>query len=61
MSQSTVSPLTENVVDGKEQLLRLLNEALGLADTLSLPPEIGARIQEVIDLACGCRDPADPY
>ena len=60
MSQPTVSPLTENVAEGREQLLRLLNEALGLADTLALPPEIGARIQEVIDLAGGWRDPADP-
>ena len=38
----------------KEQLLRLLNEALGLVDSLALPLEIGARLQEVIDLAGAC-------
>lgn len=34
----------------KPQLQRLLNEALNLMDAMSLPPEIGARLQEVIDL-----------
>jgi hypothetical protein len=36
--------------DGKEHLRRLLNEALELADRLTLAPEIGARLQEVIDM-----------
>ena len=34
-------------------LHQLLNEALGLVDDLGLPPEIGARLQEVIDLVEG--------
>jgi hypothetical protein len=49
-----------DIDEGREQLLRLLNEALNLADALTFPPEIGARIQEVIDLAGYCRDPGDP-
>lgn len=37
--------------EGREQLLRLLREALELVDSLAFaPPEIGARLQEVIDL-----------
>ena len=36
--------------DCKPQLQRLLNEALNLMDAMSLSPEIGARLQEVIDL-----------
>lgn len=59
MSQPTTSPQSENVDEGKEQLLRLLNETLNLADSLGLPPEIGARIQEVIDLAGGYGDMGD--
>jgi hypothetical protein len=43
--------------DGKQQLLQLLNEALELADRLDLPPEIGARIQEIIDLTEHCLGP----
>ena len=53
MSQPTIHAQTENSGEGKEQLLQLLNEALAVADALALPPEIGARIQEVIDLADG--------
>jgi hypothetical protein len=37
-----------------EEFKRLLNEALELADRMELPPEIGARLQEVIDLAQTC-------
>jgi hypothetical protein len=37
-----------------EELMKLLSEALGLADRMELPPEIGARLQEVIDLAENC-------
>jgi hypothetical protein len=33
-----------------KQLRQLLNQALGLADHLELPPEIGARLQEVVDM-----------
>lgn len=60
MSQPTIYAQVGKVEEGKEQLLQLLNEALGLADALALPPEIGARIQEVIDLADGDRHSADP-
>jgi hypothetical protein len=59
MSQPTISPKARSVEDGKDQLMRLLNEALNLADELALPPEIGARIQEVIDRADD-GDPGDP-
>jgi hypothetical protein len=59
MSQPTIYAQSEKVEGGREQLVQLLNEALNLADALELPPEIGARIQEVIDLADGCRDSAD--
>lgn len=60
MSQPTIHAQVEKVEGGKEQLLQLLNEALALADALALPPEIGARIQEVIDLADGARHSVDP-
>lgn len=40
-----------------EDLTRLLSEALRLADQMELPPEIGARLQEVIDLAESCMSP----
>ncbi|HSR00761.1 MAG TPA: hypothetical protein VLM36_12710 [Sphingomicrobium sp.] len=43
--------------EGKQQLQQLLTEALDLADRLVLPAEIGARIQEVIDLAEHCLGP----
>jgi hypothetical protein len=50
MSQRVVSPETPDVIESKQQFRQLLNEALNLADALSLPAEIGARLQEVIDL-----------
>ena len=31
----------------------MLSEALTLADALALPPEVGARLQEVIDMVEG--------
>ena len=48
--------------DGKAQLVRLLSEALELADSLALPHEIGARLQETIDLvgSCGNREVPSP-
>lgn len=60
MSQPTIHAQARKLAEGREQLLQLLNEALGLADALTLPPEIGARIQEVIDLADGSYHSADP-
>jgi hypothetical protein len=60
MSQPTIHAQAGKVEEGREQLLQLLNEALGLADALALPPEIGARIQEVIDLADGYCHSVDP-
>lgn len=60
MSQPTIHAQAGRAEEGKEQLLQLLNEALGIADALALPPEIGARIQEVIDLAGGYRHSVDP-
>jgi hypothetical protein len=50
MSQRVVSPETPDPIESKQQFRQLLNEALNLADALSLPAEIGARLQEVIDL-----------
>lgn len=50
MSQRVVNPETPDVAESKQQFRQLLNEALDLADALSLPAEIGARLQEVIDL-----------
>jgi hypothetical protein len=50
MSQRVVSPEPPDVIESKQQFRQLLNEALNLADALSLPAEIGARLQEVIDL-----------
>jgi hypothetical protein len=44
-------PHDVEAADDKQRFMRLLNEALGLADALGLAPEIGARLQEVIDLA----------
>lgn len=60
MSQPTTFVQAGNVEEGREQLLQLLSEALGIADALELPPEIGARIQEVIDLADGDSHAVDP-
>lgn len=42
--------------ENKRRFRNLLDEALALADLLSLPPEIGARLQEVIDLTDNQRD-----
>jgi hypothetical protein len=50
MSQRVVSPETPDSIESKQQFRQLLSEALNLADALSLPAEIGARLQEVIDL-----------
>lgn len=50
MSHRVACPQTPKVGEGQQQFRRLLNEALNLADALALPPEIGARLQEVIDL-----------
>jgi hypothetical protein len=50
MSQRVANPETPDVIESKQQFRQLLNEALNLADALSLPAEIGARLQEVIDL-----------
>jgi len=60
MSQPTIYAQAGKLEEGREQLLQLLNDALSLADTLVLPPEIGARIQEVIDLADGYHQSVDP-
>ena len=60
MSQPTIHAQAGKIEEGREQLLQLLNEALGVADDLALPPEIGARIQEVIDLADGYCHSVDP-
>ena len=40
----------QNRRERKLRLVRLLHEALDLADSLGLSPEVGARLQEVIDL-----------
>lgn len=49
MSQGRQNP-SPNVLTGSQRFRELLSEALKLADALELPPEIGARLQEVIDL-----------
>lgn len=38
----------------KEHLRQLLDEAIELVDSLGLAPEIGARLQEVIDMTGKC-------
>lgn len=60
MSQPTSYAKARKVEEGRERLLQLLKDALSLADSLELPPEIGARIQEVIDLADGDSHWVDP-
>lgn len=57
MSQCSVCPEGPDSDGGKQELIRLLAGALNLADSLAMPAEIGARLQEVIDLAGGCLDP----
>lgn len=47
-----------NVGADNEEFTRLLKEALNLADQIQLPPELGARLQEVIDMAENCSRPA---
>lgn len=49
MSQGSVYPGQPGISSETQRLLRLLDEALTLVDALALPPEIGARLQEVID------------
>ena len=39
--------------ESKQRLHSMLSEALTLADALALPPEVGARLQEVIDMVEG--------
>jgi hypothetical protein len=53
MSQRVFCPQSPNPEEGSHQLQQLLREALELVDNLGLPPEIGARLQEVIDLVDG--------
>ena len=53
MRQSTDS-LREGVRAAEEQLKRHLAVALDIVDEIKLPPEIGARLQEVIDLVETC-------
>jgi hypothetical protein len=57
MSQRVVNPETPDMIESKEQFKQLLDEALNLADALALPPEIGAKLQEVIDLTENDCDP----
>jgi hypothetical protein len=54
MSQRVPCPQLPDAGEGKQELQRILNDALNLADSLDFPPEIGARIQEVIDLTETC-------
>ena len=53
MSQRVNCSQSPDPEEGRHQLQRQLNEALELVDELGLPPEIGARLQEVIDLVEG--------
>lgn len=53
MSQRVHCPQSPDAEEGRHHLQQLLNEALGLVDNLGLSPEIGARLQEVIDLVEG--------
>lgn len=57
MSQRVERPQSPDVEEGKIQLQEHLAQALSLADALALPPEVGARIQEVIDLFETCTNP----
>jgi hypothetical protein len=36
--------------EGEPRLQQLLNDALAMVDSMSLPAEIGARLQEVVEL-----------
>jgi len=53
MSQRVICPQSPDPEEGGHHLHQLLNEALDLVDNLGLPPEVGARLQEVIDLVEG--------
>jgi len=50
MSQRVHCPQSPDAEEAGRHLAQLLNEALDLVDGLGLPPEIGARLQEVLDL-----------
>jgi len=54
MAEDAMSPDSETHYEGVQQLKAHIGEALQLADSLSLPPEVGARIQEVLDLIDEC-------
>lgn len=41
---------TSSVSVAKDRLRQLLGDALSLVDEVNFPPEIGAKLQEVIDL-----------
>ena len=42
--------------NGVQRLNALLSDSLALVDRLALPPEIGARLQEIIDAVASCAD-----
>ena len=50
----TTSSLQADACVAEEQLKAHLVAALDIADELAIPPEIGARLQEVIDLVEAC-------
>lgn len=50
MAQHASPPVVEANGAGVLRLRNHLFEALELADSLALPPEVGARIQEILDL-----------
>jgi hypothetical protein len=50
MTQDSTCPQKGPAADGRDRFIGLLSEALALADSLPLPPEIGARLQELLYL-----------
>ena len=54
MSSTAHGPQAASACDSKQHLRRLLSEALEIVDSLALPPEVGARLQEVIDMTSIC-------
>lgn len=50
MSQCTAGTRSPDFSESKHQLHQLLGDALALIDSMNLPAEVGARLQEVIDL-----------
>lgn len=50
MAHDAVSHEGEDVRQGVIELKAHVSEALKLADRLSMPPELGARLQELLDL-----------